>query len=206
MNVWFTADTHFCHDKAVTFRDEQGYSDWREMNEDLVERWNSAVSPGDTVWHLGDFALCSGDPEKKAALDELIQRLNGTIKLVGGNHDHKWIVQYMDEMYGLREWKGCIMSHMPVNYGQADRYRANIHGHTHKQKVMCGEELVWIEVDPSDPDWDPNKTYQFNMETGKLHDIQVIDKPDPWYICVSVEQWDYAPAPAEEVRRLIPRS
>ena len=27
------------------------------MDEALVERWNATVAPGDTVWHLGDFAV-----------------------------------------------------------------------------------------------------------------------------------------------------
>lgn len=31
--------------------------DVEEMNEKLIENWNRVVSEGDTVFHLGDFAL-----------------------------------------------------------------------------------------------------------------------------------------------------
>ncbi|RYF11249.1 MAG: metallophosphoesterase [Oxalobacteraceae bacterium] len=58
------------------------------MDEDLIRRWNETVTPADTVWHLGDFAL--GDQRNVRAIT---QRLNGTIHLCWGNHDRREIVE-----------------------------------------------------------------------------------------------------------------
>ncbi|KAJ8134673.1 hypothetical protein OY671_012114, partial [Metschnikowia pulcherrima] len=52
--------------------------------EGLVARWNAAVRPGDTVWHLGDFCYrCT-----EAHAREIFARSNGRRRfLVRGNHD-----------------------------------------------------------------------------------------------------------------------
>ena len=52
-----------------------------EMDTFLINKWNSVVSAGDVVYHLGNFAW---DP--KTASDSLL-RLNGTIKFIIGEHD-----------------------------------------------------------------------------------------------------------------------
>lgn len=52
------------------------------MNYALTARWNERVSPEDTVYHLGDFAMGSPD-----AWPEILSRLNGHKILVPGNHD-----------------------------------------------------------------------------------------------------------------------
>lgn len=52
------------------------------MDEALIERWNSVVKPDDIVFHLGDFAFATNSRWK-----EIIQRLNGNIYLIVGNHD-----------------------------------------------------------------------------------------------------------------------
>jgi len=102
------------------------------MNDELVYRWNQTVNAGDTVIHLGDVALCGGDPEKEAAFDDVMHRLNGYLHLVGGNHDNLVkLADYFDRTYAVRERSGCILSHIPVHPCQKDRFRLNIHGHLH---------------------------------------------------------------------------
>ena len=56
MEIFFTADTHFCHGKSFLY-EPRGFTNVNEMNETIVERWNSVVKPEDEVYHLGDFAL-----------------------------------------------------------------------------------------------------------------------------------------------------
>ena len=51
------------------------------MDEELIKRWNDKVKFQDTVYHLGDFAFA--DPAK------YLNRLNGSIKFVRGNHDKR---------------------------------------------------------------------------------------------------------------------
>jgi len=119
--VFFTSDTHFNHPMVIPLS-KRPFASVEEMNEAIVERWNSRVKRGDRVYHLGDFAL--GRPQEAATL---ARRLNGQIFLLRGNHDkvaeHKlvrerfvWIKDYfrlkVGEQpivlchYAFRTWNG----------------------------------------------------------------------------------------------------
>lgn len=54
--IWFTSDTHFCHDRGFLY-EPRGFTNVEDMNEAIVQRWNSVVAPEDTVYHLGDAML-----------------------------------------------------------------------------------------------------------------------------------------------------
>lgn len=83
MLAWFTADTHFGHEKIIEY-ESRPYPSAERMDEDLIERWNAVVAPGDLVYHLGDVGIC---PMKDIA--RTLHRLNGTKVLIRGNHDGK---------------------------------------------------------------------------------------------------------------------
>ena len=51
-----------------------------EMDEALVERFNKVVGPKDKVYFLGDVAM------RKPGL-QVVNRLNGDLVLIKGNHD-----------------------------------------------------------------------------------------------------------------------
>ena len=53
------------------------------MDEELIKRWNEKVSPEDEVYHLGDVGLISC-----AKLKIILERLNGKIYLIKGNHEN----------------------------------------------------------------------------------------------------------------------
>ena len=82
MTVFFTGDTHFGDMRVLRF-DHRPFATLAEHDAALVERWNEVVGPGDTVWHLGDFALGLG-PERVA---ELVASLRGEKHLIVGNND-----------------------------------------------------------------------------------------------------------------------
>lgn len=65
------------------------FPDSQAMNEAMVRNWNRVVSPGDTVYSLGDFAWT------KEEMDTYSRRLNGTVHFILGNHDFE----------GDRVWK-----------------------------------------------------------------------------------------------------
>ena len=81
--VFFTSDTHFNHTNIIRFCDRP-FGSTEEMNEKLIGNWNSVVGPDDIVFHLGEFCL-GGSAEWTKVLD----RLNGKIYLIIGNHDLK---------------------------------------------------------------------------------------------------------------------
>jgi calcineurin-like phosphoesterase family protein len=80
-NSFFTSDTHFWHTNIVE-HSHRPFSSIEEMNEKLIENWNSVVTKKDNVYHLGDFSY--GNKTKGL---ELTERLNGHIHLIRGNHD-----------------------------------------------------------------------------------------------------------------------
>ena len=82
MTVFFTSDTHF-GDSRVLRIDRRPFPDIPAHDAALIARWNETVTPGDEVWHLGDFAL-HARPERIA---ELLAALNGRKHLIAGNND-----------------------------------------------------------------------------------------------------------------------
>jgi calcineurin-like phosphoesterase family protein len=132
MTTFFTADNHFGHTSIIDMCNRP-FNDVHQMDRAMIDAWNEAVQPSDTVWHLGDFAhRC--DPKRKRAI---LSRLNGNKHLIVGNHDDAdtrrmaWgSVSEMKDIsidgqrvflchYGLRTWPG------------AHRGALHFYGHSH---------------------------------------------------------------------------
>ncbi len=133
--TFFIGDTHFGHKGMITFeaiKPFRPFATMEEHNEALVQRWNSVVRKQDSVWHLGDF--CFGKQNL-----EIASRLNGTKRLIMGNHDHypaADYLKYFTRVCGASEFKGIVLTHIPVHPDQKHRYRANIHGHLHTKSIV----------------------------------------------------------------------
>lgn len=85
MTTFFTADTHF-NDGTMRSREFVNRPFKNTMDHDLavINKWNRVVSPGDTVFHLGDFAH---ENTHRSYLRQVFDRLNGRKILIVGNHD-----------------------------------------------------------------------------------------------------------------------
>ncbi len=83
-----TSDTHWGHE-AVIGNCKRPFTSVTEMDEQLIANWNAAVEPDDIVVHVGDFSF-----HKPAKTEEIVQRLNGKIILVEGNHDTHLLDKY----------------------------------------------------------------------------------------------------------------
>lgn len=79
--IWFTSDLHFSHKNILKFC-KRPWDTVEEMDEGLIQNWNRVVGKDDLVFNLGDFAFATNGRWK-----ELINRLNGHIHLILGNHD-----------------------------------------------------------------------------------------------------------------------
>lgn len=178
---WFTSDTHFGHQNIMKFEPEsRPFSSTEEMDEVLIERWNSVVKPRDIVYHLGDAIM--GD--FRAGVEKM-QRLNGQLILVPGNHDRvfsglkpnyiqKWRPEYLkvfevidreQEFTNLdhRRDLRVLMCHFPYegdSHGE-DRYSEMrpvdnglplLHGHVHGQWKFNGRQFnVGVDVNNLTP-------------------------------------------------------
>jgi calcineurin-like phosphoesterase family protein len=80
--TFFTADTHFGHANIIKYS-SRPFKSAEEMDDTIIHNWNALVQPGDTVYHLGDFAVGGGEAEP------YYRRLNGNIEFCWGNHDNR---------------------------------------------------------------------------------------------------------------------
>jgi len=97
--IFFTADTHF--DSPLLISVDQKYSnfkDSKDLNETIIANWNKVVTPADTVWHLGDFGKAEDGRAKN--LLAILEKLNGNVCLVAGNHDP-------NNIWPVRKKLGC---------------------------------------------------------------------------------------------------
>lgn len=185
-NTFFIGDTHFGHANILTFKDNDGaplrsFDSVEEMDEHMIERWNSVVNRNDVIYHMGDVAM----NRKYLAL---LGRCRGRKKLVRGNHDTaplRFYTRHFDQIHGVkvfaipRELGGgsFIATHIPIHSGSMGRFKVNVHGHLHcnlvqKERLRAGE--WWGHTDP-----------------------------DERYINVCVEQINYTPISIDEIYQRI---
>lgn len=84
--VFVTSDHHFWHLNIIKFQDRP-FSNTHEMNEGMIDAWNSVVTDDDVIIHLGDFFFNKrGNFEQRKTI---FDRLKGKKYLVRGNHDKR---------------------------------------------------------------------------------------------------------------------
>jgi calcineurin-like phosphoesterase family protein len=131
--VFITPDTHFGHKRVIEFEAaHRPFASIEEHDRELIARWNATVNPKDTVWHLGDVFFGGRHNHWPLA------QLHGIKRLVLGNHDAyplEVYQQYFTKIYGVAEYRHCVLSHVPVNPNQFPRYERNLHGHMHSKKL-----------------------------------------------------------------------
>lgn len=81
---YITGDEHYHHKNIINYSNRP-FSSIEEHDEQLVERHNFVVKPGDTVVHVGDFTL-----KNKDFASSIIKRLNGNHIFIQGSHDY-WL-------------------------------------------------------------------------------------------------------------------
>ena len=137
--VFFTSDSHFNHFNIIGSCNRP-FTDEKEMNEVLINNWNSVVDEESVVFHLGDFAW-GGYVKWKDVRD----RLNGHIILIKGNHDDKNLTstgekeffEYVTYQMKLKiEGRPVYLNHYPfLCYGGVYREPQDqvwaLHGHIH---------------------------------------------------------------------------
>jgi len=135
MNTWFTADTHFGHAKILEYG-RKGFTSVNDMDQKMIEGWNSVVRPEDEVWHLGDFCL-----GQKHRAPEYFYALAGIKRLILGNHCNQQTIDlfktsggYYGELHTIsgKKKNGIVLCHYALEVWRNSQYGAwNLHGHSH---------------------------------------------------------------------------
>lgn len=142
-NTFLISDHHFGHAGVCKFLRDDGSKlrAWNEdqvaeMNEFMVEAWNSVVGKNDKVYYLGDFCM------KREHLS-FLPRLNGDKVLIRGNHDIFKLEDYAKhfrDIRGTHKLEDFILSHYPIHPESIAHWAlCNIHGHTHYRNVLAAD-------------------------------------------------------------------
>jgi calcineurin-like phosphoesterase family protein len=176
-DIWIISDTHFRHTNILKFTDSatgklirgDRFADVDEMDEHMIQQWNSVVKQGDIVYHLGDVVI--GDKEW---FKKNWPRLNGSKRLIVGNHDDIPFLSAGGFFKKVQMWRmfpefGLMLSHVPLHPSNLLR--------------MVKPNGVWLD------DCVP----LFNV-MGHIHQNPAPKGP---YRCVCVEQTNYTPVHIE---------
>lgn len=136
MTAFFIADLHLGHKAVLDFKLEDGtplrpFSSLEEMHSEFVKRWNAKVDEKDTVYVLGDVAW----KNKELAI---LGEMKGRKILVRGNHDVEKLssyAKYFADVRGCDVKTGYIATHIPIHPDCLPRFKLNIHGHLHSNRI-----------------------------------------------------------------------
>lgn len=113
--IFYISDWHYDHKNILAY-DGRPFTSIEQMNQALIERWNSVVNPGDTVYVLGDMFWC----DSEVAIP-ILDSLAGEIYLVKGNHDRCHIKQFTDKFVNVTEYmeiedkgRNVVLCHYPI--------------------------------------------------------------------------------------------
>ena len=180
--VFFTSDTHFNHLNIVTSCNRP-FKNEIEMNEAFIKNWNSIVDKDSVVFHLGDFAW-GGYYKWKM----VIERLNGHIVLIKGNHDErnlsstaeKEFFDYVSYQMKIKvEGRAVYLNHYPF---------------------LC---YAGIYREPEDQIWALHGHIHLGPKSLEGLDVSRMEYLYPTQYDVGVDMNNYAPVSWEEVKKRI---
>ena len=105
---WITSDHHFGHANIIKHC-ARPFASVEEMDEKLILNWNERIGPRDTVYHLGDLIFRSAK-----APEVYLNRLNGRIHLIRGNHDEKTIKDCAYRFASIRDMLVYRIAHRKI--------------------------------------------------------------------------------------------
>lgn len=149
--IFFSSDLHLGHENLRTFRNQihsTSHTEVSDVDQWLLNNWNSKVRHKDITWILGDVAWSKSDLE-------WLHLFNGRKKLILGNHDtemkdmtiHDYL-PYFESIHGIHKKYGFVMSHAPIHPNEIQpqyRWTHNVHGHIHHPD-QCIEDPRYINV------------------------------------------------------------
>lgn len=147
---FITSDLHFYHNNILKFSHKtRPFKDVDHMVEMLIQEWNSLAGVNDNVYHLGDFSF--GKYHKTL---EVLNRLNGRIHFIKGNHDSREVfkklikettanVVWFKDYHEMKHNNTLItMTHYPFEiWRDSHKGSVHLHGHTHGSMPSVGRRV-----------------------------------------------------------------
>ena len=129
---WYTSDPHFGH-RAIISMNNRPFRDVDEMNNTIINNFNSVVMPTDNLFILGDCSLHISLEETVALLDRI--RCKNKY-LIRGNHDKNFPEGFFKGVYDYLEVQDhdqwFVLEHYPLKtFKHQARSWIHLHGHQH---------------------------------------------------------------------------
>jgi calcineurin-like phosphoesterase family protein len=142
-NIFFTSDSHANHENIIKFC-KRPFENSKQMDEELIKKWNEKVPKDGIVFHLGDFAWGGYNVWKNFR-----EQLNGKIYLIKGNHCLKNLTTTAKELFEIVTFQMRIeiegrkiwLNHFPLlcysgTYRDLQGLEYNLFGHVHLSNIM----------------------------------------------------------------------
>jgi calcineurin-like phosphoesterase family protein len=170
----FTSDLHFGHKRIVEFTNraidcgsQDNHTRW------LIDLWNTEVSAGDLVYHLGDFSFFKNYDE----VSNVVSQLKGSKIFIKGNHDKR---EHLDQLvkdqliaawYDYKEIKlqdiPTVLFHFPIASWHRQSHGAiHLHGHCHGNFKDFRGKMLDVGID---------SVYNLYGKHGFLDENQIIE-------------------------------
>ncbi len=129
--IYFTSDLHLGH-KAIIHMKNRPFASVEEMNQILIDNYNSVVHKDDTVYILGD--ICHHLKVEDA--NRLIAKLKGKKILLIGNHDKKYDLKLFEGIYDFKTasingQRFSLMHYPMMSWPHLYKGAIHVHGHVH---------------------------------------------------------------------------
>ena len=176
--TFFTSDLHFFHANILKYTNRP-FRSVLEMNEALINNWNSCVSKSDIIWIIGDFAFAD-----ETKILNIVSRLNGEKHFVMGNHD---------QIFKKHDFKQELKKHNFIVHSALEEIYVVDANHSHgKQHIaLCHFAMrVW------------NKSHRGSWHLyGHSHGT-LPDDLNSLSTDVGVDRWNYTPVEYAELKEL----
>lgn len=147
--LYFTSDSHFSHYNICRYCNRP-FASRSDMDNTLINNWNSVVPEDGIVVHCGDFML-SHDGDIKDYM-KYLYRLNGRVLLIRGNHDRVELAQSNDKLINVVDMANIVTpdaklfaSHYPCLAFNGD-YQVFGHIHTLSNGKCTGSDGYVTEL------------------------------------------------------------
>lgn len=130
---FFTADTHFGHDRTRILH-KRPFASVDEMNAVILKNWNETVGADDVIYHLGDF----GNPDP-----QILNQLNGKIVfLPSKDYDNADVIQLLATRAQIIQPNTVIeveghalqLVHEPMSATKSENFF--LYGHIHRLQTV----------------------------------------------------------------------
>lgn len=143
--IYYVSDLHIGHNNAIRF-DNRPFADINEMECEIISRWNKKVNSDDDVYILGDIFY-----HYKKDKAEFLQKLNGKLHLIVGNHDYEMLntgaaLDCFETVDNLKrtidDGRMVIVCHFPITSWNMKHHGAyHVYGHVHSK---INEETLFM--------------------------------------------------------------